>query len=88
MRPTFGRGKDMAMDERRIDFVPQVFTVVEAAARLKVSRALLYEFIRAGDLHLIKLGTRTLILAAESCAAPTELCSDYFSAQLLKTTEA
>jgi hypothetical protein len=88
MRPTFGRGKDMAMDERRINFVPHVFTVVEAAARLKLSRALLYKFIRADDLHIIKLGTRTLILGAETCGPPAELCSDYFSAQLLRTTEA
>jgi excisionase family DNA binding protein len=53
------------MDERQIDFLHQVFTVVEAAAYLKISRALLYKFIHAGDLHTIKLGTRTIILGAE-----------------------
>ena len=55
----------MAMDERQIDFLHQVFTVVEAAAYLKISSALLYKFIHAGGLHTIKLGARTIILGAE-----------------------
>ena len=45
MRPIFGRRKDMAMDQRQIDFLRQEFTVVEAAGYLKISRALLYKFI-------------------------------------------
>ena len=46
------------MDQRQIDFLRQEFTVVEAAGYLKISRALLYKFIHAGDLHTIKLGQK------------------------------
>lgn len=53
------------MDQRQLDLTQQVFTVAEAAAHLKISRALLYKFIGAGDLRTIKLGTRTLIRGAE-----------------------
>jgi len=41
------------------------FTILEAAAHLRVSRAFLYKLIRSGDLRIIKMGTRSIIRGSE-----------------------
>jgi excisionase family DNA binding protein len=38
-----------------------LFTVDEAAARLRVSRWTVYNLIRSGQLHTIKIGRRRLV---------------------------
>ena len=38
-----------------------LFTIDEAAARLRVSRWTLYNLIRSGPLHTIKIGRRRLV---------------------------
>jgi excisionase family DNA binding protein len=38
-----------------------LFTIDEAAARLRVSRWSLYNLIRSGQLHTIKIGRRRLV---------------------------
>jgi excisionase family DNA binding protein len=38
-----------------------LFTIDEAAARLRVSRWTLYNLIRSGQLHTIKIGRRRLV---------------------------
>jgi excisionase family DNA binding protein len=48
-----------------IDFNREIFSVAEAAAYLKISRALIYKLIAAKRLKPFKVGTRTLFLGAE-----------------------
>jgi excisionase family DNA binding protein len=40
---------------------PVAHTIREAAREAKISRTLLYEFIRSGDLKARKIGRRTII---------------------------
>jgi len=56
---------ETAMVNPQIDFSQTVFTVNEAAAYLKISRAFLYKLVRQGDLQTFRLGKRTLIVGAE-----------------------
>lgn len=48
-----------------VDFCRAVFTVPEACAYLKISRALFYKLVAADKLHTFHVGTRALILGAE-----------------------
>lgn len=41
------------------------FTINEAAAHLRISRAMLYKYIAANKIRPVKLGTRTIIRGAE-----------------------
>jgi excisionase family DNA binding protein len=51
--------------QRSIDFRHLSFSVSEAAAHLRISRALIYKLIAAGKLMPSKLGNRTIITGAE-----------------------
>jgi len=53
-------GQDAQTNTSRV-----AFTVEEARQKLGISRGLLYKLAKAGDLTLIKLGARSLILASE-----------------------
>jgi len=46
-------------------FSERCFSIPEAAAHLRVSRAFLYKLIRSGDLRIIKMGTRSIIRGSE-----------------------
>lgn len=45
--------------------IDRCFTILEAAAHLRVSRAFLYKLIRRGDLRILKMGTRSIIRGSE-----------------------
>jgi len=51
--------------QRSIDFRYLSFSVSEAAAHLRISRALIYKLIAAGKLTPSKIGNRTIITGAE-----------------------
>lgn len=44
---------------------PLAFSITGAAAAIGVSRTTIYELVKAGKLHPVKIGTRTLIPRAE-----------------------
>lgn len=48
----------------QLEFGRRLFTVVEAADHLRVSRSMIFKLIRAGRLVPTKIGTRTLISGA------------------------
>jgi excisionase family DNA binding protein len=50
------------------NYEQRVFTVVEAAAELKISKSYLYELAKAGKIELTKLGKRTLIKGSDLVA--------------------
>jgi excisionase family DNA binding protein len=41
------------------------YSINEAADRIGVGRTTLYQLVNAGELRLVKLGSRSLIIAAE-----------------------
>jgi excisionase family DNA binding protein len=45
--------------------LPSCFTVSEAAQYLRISRAFFYQLIRSGRIRTVKIGTRTIVRAAE-----------------------
>ena len=51
----------MTNNGRQLDQLPDVLTVKEAAALLRVNHKLVYESIRRGDLPAVKLGKRIVI---------------------------
>ena len=48
-----------------VDFRLRMFSIVEAAEHLRISRSLLYQLISAGKIKPVKIGHRTLIRGAE-----------------------
>ena len=52
------------MTEREMDVPAVLYRVDEAAAALRMSRSLLYELIRSGQLRTVKVGSRRLVPVA------------------------
>ena len=51
--------------ERHINFQHQQFSVLEAAAHLRVSRSFMYKLISQGKLTPTKFGNRTIFTGSE-----------------------
>lgn len=47
------------------DSLRPCFTIREAAQYLRISRALLYQLIRKGQIRTVKIGTRTILRGTE-----------------------
>lgn len=54
----------MAVAQSRASVPPLLYRVDEAAEALRLSRSLLYELIRSGQLRTVKAGSRRLIPVA------------------------
>jgi excisionase family DNA binding protein len=52
-------------EHRQFDIGDCVFTIPEAAAHLKISRAFIYRLIGDGKLKPSKIGSRTIVPGAE-----------------------